>query len=103
MARETLKLTDFVDREALRDIQESFAGVADVAVSFRDGSGNLIIPPSRPGKFCKQVQSSPAGAKACAASNRMAAKTASSGRLQARRCHAGLYQYAAPIAIGAAY
>ena len=98
MARGSLKLTDFIDRKALREIQESFAAVADVAVSFRDGQGNLIIPPSRPGMFCEHIQSTLDGAKACAASNRAAAKAAaSSAEPQASLCHAGMCQYAAPI------
>lgn len=98
MARGPLRLTDFIDRKALREIQESFAAVAGVAASFRDGRGNLIIPPSRPGKFCEFIQSTLDGAKACAASNREAAKAAStSAEPQACVCHAGMCQYAAPI------
>ncbi len=87
-----MKLTDFIDRQALREIQEGFSAATNVAVSFRDRQGKLIIPPSRPGEFCKLVQSTPAGAKACVASNRSAAKTAGLGHRQARKCHAGLYQ-----------
>ncbi|MCK4850633.1 MAG: SpoIIE family protein phosphatase [Phycisphaerae bacterium] len=92
-----MKLTDFIDRKALREIQEGFSGATNVAVSFRDRQGKLIIPPSRPGEFCKLVQSTPAGAKACVASNRAAAKTAGLGHRRARKCHAGLYQYTVPI------
>src|SRR3972149_3091049 len=99
MDKQRLKLTDFIDREALREIQESFSAVANTAVSFRDPQGKLIIAPSRPGTFCQLVQSSPAGAKACAASNRAAAKIAGQGQAKARGCHAGLYQYAAPIEV----
>ncbi len=92
-----MKLTDFIDRQALREIQEGFSAATNVAVSFRDRQGKLIIPPSRPGGFCKLVQSTPAGAKACVASNRSAAKTAGLGHRRARKCHAGLYQYTVPI------
>ena len=99
MAKKTLKLTDFIDIEALREIQESFSAVSNTAVSFRDPTGKLIIEPSRPGNFCQLIQSSAAGAKACAFSNRAAAKTAGLGSAQARKCHAGLYQYAAPIIV----
>ena len=99
MIEEKLQLTDFIDREALREIQESFSAVSNTAVSFRDPRGKLIIEPSRPGSFCQLIQSSPSGAKACAASNRAAAKTAGLGHPQACRCHAGLYQFAAPIAM----
>ena len=99
MDKQRLKLTDFIDREALREIQESFSAVANTAVSFRDPQGALIIPPSRPDTFCQLIQSSPSGAKACAASNRAAAKIAGLGQAKARRCHAGLYQYAAPIEV----
>ncbi|NIA06187.1 MAG: SpoIIE family protein phosphatase [Actinobacteria bacterium] len=95
----TLKLTDFIDREALQEIQESFSAVSNTAVSFRDPQGKLIIEPSRPGNFCQLIRSSESGAKACAASNRAAAKTAGLGPAQARKCHAGLYQYAAPIVL----
>ncbi len=92
-----MKLTDFIDRKALQEIQEGFSAATKVAVSFRDRQGKLIIPPSRPGEFCKLVQSTAAGAKACVASNRSAAKTSGLGHRQARKCHAGLHQYTVPI------
>ena len=99
MPKKTLKLTDFVDLDALREIQESFSAVSNTAVSFRDSKGQLVIEPSRPGNFCQLIQSSKSGSTACAASNRAAAKTAGLGAAQARKCHAGLYQYAAPIVV----
>ena len=97
MIEHRLNLTDFIDREALSEIQESFSAVTKVAVSFRDREGELIIPPSRPGDFCRLIQSTPAGAEACASSNREAAKMAGLGGREARKCHAELYQYAVPI------
>ena len=92
-----MKLTDFIDRKALQEMQEGFSAATSVAVSFRDWQGKLIIPPSRPGEFCELIQSTPDGAKACVASNRSAAKTAGLGHRRARKCHAGMYQYTVPI------
>lgn len=43
---ESLSLTDFVDRETLQEIQDSFAAVAQVKATITDADGNVLTQPA---------------------------------------------------------
>jgi len=69
-----MKLLDFLDRETLQQLQDSFAAVTGIALAFLDDQHRTIIPPARPDAFCRLVWGSRSGCIACENSGASAAK-----------------------------
>src|SRR5688500_6309248 len=49
-----LRLTDFVDRETLQEIQDSFAAVAQVKATITDADGNVLTQPAPTKQFLRR-------------------------------------------------
>ena len=95
-----IQLVDFLDRETLRQLQDSFAAVTGVAIAFLDHRNRPIITPARPDVFCRLVWGSRSGCIACQKSGAHAAKRLGESDAPVRDvCHAGLTRYAAPIIV----
>jgi sigma-B regulation protein RsbU (phosphoserine phosphatase) len=51
---EKLRLTDFVDRETLQEIQDGFAAVAQVKATITDADGNVLTQPAPTRQFLRR-------------------------------------------------
>src|SRR3954462_15228857 len=49
-----LRLTDFVDRETLQEIQDGFAAVAQVKATITDADGNVLTQPAPTKQFLRR-------------------------------------------------
>ncbi len=97
---ENLLLTDLIDIETLRRIQDSFSDVAGVASLITDREGVAITEGARFTEFCaRYVQASEKGKKRCEQCYRMGAEAAQEGAPFAYHCHGGLANFAVPIVV----
>ena len=96
-----LNLTDLIDVETLRLIQDSFSSMAGIASLITDKDGLAITEGSHYSEFCaKYVRATEKGRKRCEACNRISAeKTEKDGTPCAYHCHAGLVDFAVPIMV----
>lgn len=98
---ENLNLTDLIDVETLRLIQESFSNMAGIASLITDKNGIALNEGSHFSEFCnKYVRATKKGKKKCEKCDRTGAETTQkNGAPCAYRCHAGLMDFAMPIQI----
>ncbi len=96
-----LNLTDLIDLETLRLIQDSFSSMAGIASLITDKDGNAITEGSHFSEFCaKYVCATEIGRKRCENCNRLGAENAHKDRVPyTYRCHAGLVDFAVPIMV----
>lgn len=94
-----MRLTDFVERETLQELQDAFAGLTGVAISIRDADGAPITRSAGESEFCRRMLAGESSAAACRASHAAAAAAPCSGDACRIECHAGLTQWTAPIAL----
>ncbi len=96
-----LNLTDLIDVETLRLIQDSFSSMAGIASLITDKDGLAITEGAHYSEFCaKYVRATEKGRKRCEACNRISAeKTEKDGTPCAYHCHAGLVDFAVPIMV----
>ena len=94
-----LNLTDLIDLDTLRLIQDSFSGMTGIASLITDKDGIAITEGSHFSDFCaKYVCATEIGRKRCKGCNRIGAENANKDRIPyTYRCHAGLVDFAVPI------
>ena len=97
--KEELKLTDLIDVETLQSIQDSFSNLVGLAAITTDANGVPITNGTNWVDFCmKHTRGSVIGNERCMKCDRMGAEAALyRGKSQVYECHAGLYDFAAPI------
>jgi len=105
--RPPLRLDKLVDVAVLQDLQDGFAETTGVSVAIRGPQGDLLTRSSHTSALCRAIHACAAGREACRLSNQRAytkaaeAVAAGGGDEPVRYvCHAGLTQFAAPIAVG---
>ena len=98
---ENLNLTDLIDVETLRLIQESFSNMTGIASLITDKNGIALNEGSHFSEFCnKYVRATKKGKKKCEKCDRTGAETTQkNGAPCAYRCHAGLMDFAVPIMV----
>ena len=99
-----LKLTDLIEAETLRELQETLFQATGISISIRDLEGELIIPDSNPEhtrRFCAgMMRGNAAGRERCRQSDLEGGRRAvESGRPAVYTCHAGLTDFAVPIIV----
>ena len=96
-----LNLTDLIDLDTLRLIQDSFSGMTGIASLITDKDGIAITEGSHFSDFCaKYVCATEIGRKRCKGCNRIGAENANKDRIPyTYRCHAGLVDFAVPIMV----
>lgn len=96
-----LNLTDLIDLETLRLIQESFSSMAGIASLVTDRDGIAITEGSHFSEFCsKYVRATETGKQRCEGCNRIGAGNAQKDCAPyTYRCHAGLEVFAVPIMV----
>lgn len=94
------KLTDLIDLNFLREIQEKFAAATGMAAYITDVDGKSITAESKMSGFCANLKKSisiSAKCKKCHKNSGFDAMSAGCGQVSC--CHAGLYEIAAPIVV----
>lgn len=96
---DSITIRDIFDKKFLQEIQDYFAealGVASIAV---DLEGEPITTPSNFSEFCMDLtRKSQEGARRCMECDRMGGEeSAKNGKPSIYSCHAGLFDFAAPI------
>ena len=96
-----MHLSELLDMESVKVIQDGFAKLTGMAAGLSDENGVPIIEASNCRRFCTELtRSTRTGEKRCANCDRMGAKrTMRSGKAEIYLCHAGLYDFAAPIIV----
>lgn len=94
-------LTDLIDLETLRLIQDSFSSMTGIASLITDKDGIAITEGSNFSEFCsKYVRATENGRKRCEGCNRIGAeKSQKDCAPYTYRCHAGLVDFAVPIMV----
>ncbi len=94
------KLTDLIDLNYLREIQEKFAVATGMAAYITDADGKSIITESNPSAFCSDLKKSVSISAKCKNCHKnLGFEAMSAGCGQMDRCHAGIYEIAAPIVV----
>lgn len=94
------KLTDLIDSNYLRNIQEKFALATDMAAFFTDADGRSINSESKLSAFCSGLRKSVAVSAKCKNCHKNGGFDAmSAGYGSVYCCHAGVYEIAAPIVV----
>ncbi len=97
---ENLNLTDLIDLETLRLIQESFSSMTGIASLITDKNGIALTEGSHYSEFCADyVRATKKGRKKCEQCNRDGAENTGKGGPCAYHCHAGLMDFAVPIQV----
>lgn len=96
---EELYLTDLIDVETLQSIQDAFSNLVGIAAMTTDASGKPLTKGSNFSEFCsKYNRGTEIGGERCRKCGRMGAEEAlHQGRSKVYECHAGLFDFAAPI------
>lgn len=96
-----MHLSELLDMESVKVIQDGFAKLTGMAAGLSDENGVPIIEASNCRRFCTELtRSTRTGENRCANCDRMGAKrTMRSGKAEIYLCHAGLYDFAAPIIV----
>ena len=99
LKEEELKLTDLIDVETLQSIQDAFSNLVKISAITTDANGVPITKGSNWVDFCtKYTRGSKIGNERCMKCDRMGAEAALyRGKSQVYECHAGLFDFAAPI------
>ncbi len=94
------KLTDLIDLNYLREIQEKFATATGMAAYITDADGKNIISESNITSFCTNMKKSVSISAKCKNCHKnLGFEAMSAGCGQMDRCHAGIYEIAAPIVV----
>jgi len=95
------ELTDIIDIEDLREINESFAASCKIASTLVDRDGNPITPPAHHSRVCRIIRSTPEGNARCLQSaESLGRKAVEHGRPYSGPCHAvGFIDACAPIVV----
>ncbi|WP_244834226.1 PocR ligand-binding domain-containing protein [Clostridium sp. BJN0001] len=98
---EALELNDIINIDTLQKFQDDFARALSCASVTIDAKGEHITKPSAYTNFCQNlVRSTEEGNKRCVESHKqMGIEAAKTGRPYVSECHAGLIEFAIPIAI----
>ena len=96
-----MHLSELLDMGSVKVIQDGFAKLTGMAAGLSDENGVPIIEASNCRRFCTELtRSTRTGENRCANCDRMGAKrTMRSGKAEIYLCHAGLYDFAAPIIV----
>ncbi len=98
------QLTQIIDTGVLQEVQDKFAVATGLSVVIADKEGNALTRPSRFTTLCNMIRSTPQGlanCQRCDATLGIAANE--TGEAVMARCHAGLYDQAAPIVVDGDY
>jgi len=99
-----LKLTELIDLNYLREIQEKFSAATGMAAFVTDADGRSITAETKLSSFCMNMKKSVSHTTKCKNCHKNAgfeAMTSECGRVYC--CHAGLYEIAAPIVVNGSY
>ena len=96
-----VKLTDYIDKEILQKIQDSFSDMTGLAALTTNADGTAVTEGSNFCRFCTELnRKCPLGNQLCEYSDKTGAMmTHSMGRPTFYTCHAGLVDFSAPIII----
>ena len=96
---EDIYITDLIDADVLQKIQDSFAGITNIATLTVDVNGKMVTRGSNLADFCmKYTRNSSEGSRRCEECYRRGAQQAFlEGRAISFVCHNGLVDFAAPI------
>lgn len=93
-----LKLTDLIDPDTMRRMQEAFSRMTGFASFTMDLDGVPVIEGTNYSEFCKYMHSSPSGYRQCRHCNKYVMDMAiREGRCVSYTCPAGLTEFAAPV------
>ena len=94
------KLTDLIDLNYLRDIQEKFSAATDMTAFITDVDGRSVTSESKLSAFCSGLKKSVAVSAKCKKCHKNGGFDAmSSGCGNVYCCHAGVHEIAAPIVV----
>lgn len=94
------KLTDLVDLNFLREVQEKFADATGMAAYITDADGKSVTSESNATSFCNGLKKSVSISAKCKKCHKNIGYDAmSAGYGQVSCCHAGLYEIAAPLVV----
>lgn len=94
------KLTDLIDLNFLRNIQEKFSAATDMAAFITDADGRSVTYESKFSTFCSELRKSVAVSAKCKNCHKNGGLDAlSSGYGNVYCCHAGIHEIAAPIVV----
>ena len=96
-----VKLTEYIDKEILQKIQDSFSDMTGLAALTTNADGTAVTEGSNFCRFCTELnRKCPLGNQLCEYSDKTGAMmTHSMGRPTFYTCHAGLVDFSAPIII----
>ena len=96
-----VKLTDYIDKDILQKIQDSFSDMTGLAALTTNADGTAVTEGSNFCRFCTELnRKCPLGNQLCEYSDKTGAMmTHSMGRPTFYTCHAGLVDFSAPIII----
>ena len=96
-----VKLTDYIDKEILQKIQDSFSDMTGLAALTTNADGTAVTEGSNFCRFCTELnRKCPLGNQLCEYSDKTGAMmTHSMGKPNFYTCHAGLVDFSAPIII----
>jgi ligand-binding sensor protein/CheY-like chemotaxis protein/HPt (histidine-containing phosphotransfer) domain-containing protein len=96
-----VKLTDYIDKEILQKIQDSFSDMTGLAALTTNADGTAVTEGSSFCRFCTELnRGCPLGNQLCEYSDKTGAMmTHSMGKPTFYTCHAGLVDFSAPIII----
>lgn len=96
-----VKLTDYIDKEILQKIQDSFSDMTGLAALTTNADGTAVTEGSNFCRFCTELnRKCPLGNQLCEYSDKTGAMmTHSMGKPNYYTCHAGLVDFSAPIII----
>ena len=96
-----VKLTDYIDKEILQKIQDSFSDMTGLSALTMNADGTAVTEGSNFCRFCMELnRQCPLGNQLCEYSDKTGAMmTHSMGKPTFYTCHAGLVDFSAPIII----
>ena len=96
-----VKLTDYIDKDILQKIQDSFSDMTGLAALTTNADGTAVTEGSNFCRFCMELnRKCPLGNQLCEYSDKTGAMmTHSMGKPNLYTCHAGLVDFSAPIII----
>ena len=98
LGEEKIKLTDLIDLDSLQKIQDTFCDMTSIPGGVSDEEGNSLTKSSITCEFCQLNHSTPVGKVLCEQCKRQGnAMALEKGCSITYKCHAGLYNFAAPI------
>lgn len=94
-----ISLLDFVDLEAIQELQNAASAATGVSMVVRDPKGRAVTQHSRPNELCKRLsEKRSSGQSRCDKDiEQLISDSKQERKLLIRRCHAGLIHFASPI------